>query len=454
MSGAIDRRDLTFKALAGLVGGAIGWIPVELVSHNHSLTETMSNWQIIGNFLAMALMAGAIGGLVLAAEDNSLELTPRVRSRFMRGFVVCVLLSLPATYYSNIAFRAILSAGGWGVDQAGSDFYMVLARVVGWTLMGMMLGAGVGLATLSLPNVLKGASGGTVGGFVGGLTFDLIASLSQSGMLSRLVGLSAIGLAIGLFIGLVQELTKAAWIAVEAGRLKGRQFRLAGAAVTIGRAEENQVGLFGDPGVQARHARIEKTAAGYAIRNLAVQEGTLVNGSRIETVALHDGDRIKISDYEMTFHERTAAHPAHLATTAAAARSYAPPIAPSIPGGTGNSIAGSAPSASSSSPSSSAEQSLHATNLSPYLAGTAGQRFTLRADAATRLGRALDNDIVISDASVSRYHAAIEAANGAFRVRDLGSQNGTWLGGSRVSEAPLSSGDAVKLGDAEFTFHA
>ena len=449
MSGAIDRRDLTFKALAGLVGGAIGWIPVEIVSHNHSLTETMSNWQVIGNFLAMALMAGAIGGLVLAAEDNSLELTPRVRSRFMRGFIVCVLLSFPATYYSNIAFRAILSAGGWGVDQAGSDFYMVLARVVGWTLMGMMLGAGVGLATFSLPNVLKGAAGGWVGGIVGGLTFDLIAALSQSGMPSRLVGLSAIGLAIGLFIGLVQELTKAAWIAVEAGRLKGRQFRLEGAAVTIGRAEENQVGLFGDPGVQARHARIDKTAAGYAIRNLAVQEGTLVNGHRIETVALHDGDRIRISDYEMTFHERTAAHPAHLATPAPAARSYAAqPIAASTPGEAGSSVAGSAPSASSSA------QSGPAPNSTPYLAGAAGQRFTLRAGAATRLGRALDNDIVISDASVSRYHAAIEAANGAFRVRDLGSQNGTWLGGNRVSEAPLSSGDAVILGDAEFTFHA
>ena len=47
-----------------------------------------------------------------------------------------------------------------------------------------------------------------------------------------------IGLAIGLFIGLVQELTKAAWLKVEAGRLRGREFRLEKPVATIGRAEE------------------------------------------------------------------------------------------------------------------------------------------------------------------------------------------------------------------------
>jgi pSer/pThr/pTyr-binding forkhead associated (FHA) protein len=48
----------------------------------------------------------------------------------------------------------------------------------------------------------------------------------------------------------------------------------------------------------------------------------------------------------------------------------------------------------------------------------------------------------------------IESRNGAFVVRDLGSQNGTWLGDQRIGEAPLEDGDSVKLGDAVFTFHA
>jgi len=34
----VDRRGLIFKAIAGLIGGAIGWLPVELASSGHSLT--------------------------------------------------------------------------------------------------------------------------------------------------------------------------------------------------------------------------------------------------------------------------------------------------------------------------------------------------------------------------------------------------------------------------------
>jgi pSer/pThr/pTyr-binding forkhead associated (FHA) protein len=314
-------------------------------------------------------------------------------------------------------------------------FYLILARLIGWTLMGMMLGVGVGLATLSVRNVLKGATGGWVGGFVGGLLFDLIGSISQSGLPSRFITLSAIGLSIGLFIGLVQELTKAAWLAVDAGRLRGRQYRIEGATATIGRAEENPIGLFGDSGVQPRHAVITRNGANYAIRNLAVQEGTFVNGNRIETVELRDGDRIKISNYEMSFHSRASAQGASVA----AMRAPSPAAASQASASIGES--GAASTAQS------------AARGQAYLAGHNGDRFALRPGATARIGRALDNDIVLADASVSRHHAAIEAVNGNYKLRDLGSQNGTFIGGARITEAALGDGDAVKIGDAEFTFH-
>ena len=77
MSGTIDRRELTFKALAGLIGGAIGWVPVEIANHGHSLTQTTSTGQQVGEFISMALMAGLIGGMILAAEGNSLPFAQR-----------------------------------------------------------------------------------------------------------------------------------------------------------------------------------------------------------------------------------------------------------------------------------------------------------------------------------------------------------------------------------------
>jgi pSer/pThr/pTyr-binding forkhead associated (FHA) protein len=448
MNSAVDRRELIFKALAGLAGGAVGWLPVELASHGHTITESESSWTLVSGFVSMSILAGLIGGAILAAEGKTLELTRAVRRRFLIGFAVCAILAIPENYYSDLAFTAILSAGGWGVGQPGSMLYLILGRLVGWTLMGLMLGVGVGLASLSPNNIVKGAAGGWVGGFVGGVSFDLVGRLSNTGLLSRLIGLSLIGLMIGLFIGLVQELTKSAWLVSEAGRLKGRQFRLEGATAMIGRAEENAVGLFGDTGVQPRHAVIERRATGYALKNLAVQEGTFVNGQRIETAELHDGDRIRIGNYELSFHLRQGAQAARLATQAPPMR-----MAESMRTPPAAATAGVAASTGAAESSTAAGANAASAN-GPCLLGSSGERFPLRIGAATTLGRALDNDIVVNHASVSRHHASIEARNGAFRLRDLGSQNGTYVGAERVTEASIADGDQVKLGDAAFTFHA
>jgi pSer/pThr/pTyr-binding forkhead associated (FHA) protein len=208
----------------------------------------------------------------------------------------------------------------------------------------------------------------------------------------------------------------------------------------LGRAEENTIGLFGDPGVQARHAVISHQGHSYTLKNLAIQAGTLVNGNRIETAQLRDGDRVKISNYELTFHLRTDR----------LARESVPVTAvPVTQGYVGGNLSGSDATATNSA----ADGLTPAAADNAYLLDGDGQQFVLRSGAPTRIGRALDNDIVVGDASVSRHHASIEYRNGGFVLRDLGSHNGTWLAGQRVSEVPLGRGDALGLGDAVFTFH-
>ena len=81
-------------------------------------------------------------------------------------------------------------------------------------------------------------------------------------------------------------------------------------------------------------------------------------------------------------------------------------------------------------------------------------RDSLRPGAPTSLGRAIDNDIVVADASVSRHHATIVPQNGGFALRDLSSQNGTFIRGQRIDGSrQLANGDEVRLGDAPFVFH-
>jgi cytochrome P450 / NADPH-cytochrome P450 reductase len=69
---------------------------------------------------------------------------------------------------------------------------------------------------------------------------------------------------------------------------------------------------------------------------------------------------------------------------------------------------------------------------------------------ALRIGRAPDNDIVVSDPAVSSHHAELRNVAGAYRIVDLDSTNGTFVNGQRVADASLTEGDVVYIGSSTF----
>lgn len=70
----------------------------------------------------------------------------------------------------------------------------------------------------------------------------------------------------------------------------------------------------------------------------------------------------------------------------------------------------------------------------------------------TGVGRDEQNDVVIDDGRVSNFHMAIFHASGEFRIRDLGSTNGTFLNGSQVTEYALRHGDWIQVGGCVIRF--
>lgn len=76
----------------------------------------------------------------------------------------------------------------------------------------------------------------------------------------------------------------------------------------------------------------------------------------------------------------------------------------------------------------------------------AGQRFPL--GEFTRIGRSLENSITLSDAQVSRKHAAIQRIGSLYVLLDHGSANGTYINEKRVSDrSHIKPGDVIRIGN-------
>ncbi|HUP45717.1 MAG TPA: winged helix-turn-helix domain-containing protein [Thermoanaerobaculia bacterium] len=82
-----------------------------------------------------------------------------------------------------------------------------------------------------------------------------------------------------------------------------------------------------------------------------------------------------------------------------------------------------------------------------------GAREIALSEGTNILGRCPEAVAWISDSSISRRHALIEISPGDVVIEDLGSRNGTFVGGSRISTPKrLVDGDSITLGRVPMTF--
>ena len=80
----------------------------------------------------------------------------------------------------------------------------------------------------------------------------------------------------------------------------------------------------------------------------------------------------------------------------------------------------------------------------------AGQHFQL--DGELIIGRDATADLILDDLGISRRHLSIRAEAGAIIATDLGSSNGTFVNGRRITgPVELADGDEIRLGDTLLT---
>jgi pSer/pThr/pTyr-binding forkhead associated (FHA) protein len=206
------------------------------------------------------------------------------------------------------------------------------------------------------------------------------------------------------------------------------ELALAKASVTIGRAAINDI-VLADSKVSRVHARLQYSDEGLQLVDLGSANGTRVNGSPIESVAIAPGDVIELGDTTLQYETE----PLQIEPEVTLLDSEA-----------------------------DVEATLTEATLSMTLSDTHGPRLAVHtpnktwevpliSDALT-IGRHSNSDIALDDPRVSRRHARIEYRHGAFTIRDLKSANGTWLGMQRIDEHTLQDGDTIRVGEAQLVF--
>jgi pSer/pThr/pTyr-binding forkhead associated (FHA) protein len=77
--------------------------------------------------------------------------------------------------------------------------------------------------------------------------------------------------------------------------------------------------------------------------------------------------------------------------------------------------------------------------------------FRLPPGSVKTMGRSTGAEFIVEAALVSRLHCQLTATADSLQVKDLGSTNGTFVNGKRVSAADLKEGDKLSIGRVDLT---
>jgi len=88
------------------------------------------------------------------------------------------------------------------------------------------------------------------------------------------------------------------------------------------------------------------------------------------------------------------------------------------------------------------------------LSTTGEQAIDLQPGRTVVVGRAVTSDVPIYDPTISRKHAELRLTDAGVEVKDVGSSNGTFLNGARVTEALAAENDVITFGKVAFRVKA
>jgi len=276
-----------YYAVLGAIGGLIGW----QVSNSLGLSF------VTNLYLSEAIVGALVGsviGLFIGITEGSL--TQNIVQAARSGL-----------------FSALLGlvAGGIGLPLSEFLFQAVgaglVGRALGWAVFGLLLGLAEGVVGKS--QAWKGMLGGLIGGALGGVLLESAHNWLKDPLTGKAAGLVLLGASVGAFISLIVVLLSKAWLEVTSGKLKGTEFildkfmRAGGPAVAIGSSPLKSEIVLPDPDIAPQHAMLTGDGTRFTLKDMSLS-GTTINGKKIERTQLANGQKIRMGNTEMVYHEK------------------------------------------------------------------------------------------------------------------------------------------------------
>ncbi len=284
----MSRRMRTyFYAVLGAIGGLVGWQVSDLLGLSFTTNLYMTE-AVVGALvgLCVGLFIGITEGLMTR------NVVQAAKAGLFSGFlgVSAGAIGLPL---SEFLFQSV------GAGLAG--------RALGWGVFGLLIGLAEGIVGKS--QLWKGMLGGLIGGALGGVLLEAVHNLLKDPLTGKAAGLVLLGASVGAFISLIVVLLSRAWLEVTSGKLKGTEFILdkflhaGGPAIAIGSSPLKSEIVLPDPDIAPQHAMLTGDGNQFTVKDMSLS-GTFINNRKIERAQLTNGQRIRMGNTEMVYHEK------------------------------------------------------------------------------------------------------------------------------------------------------
>ncbi len=284
----MNRRMRTYYyALLGAIGGLVGWQVSDLLGLSFA-----SNL-----YLSEALVGALIGlsvGLFIGLTEGALTRNP---FQALKSGIFSGLLGLGAGAIGLPLSEFLFQSVGAGV----------IGRALGWGVFGLLIGLAEGM--VGRTQAWKGMLGGFIGGALGGILLESVHNWLQDPLTGKAAGLVLLGACVGAFISLIAVLLSRAWLEVKSGKLKGTEFMLdkfmnkGFPSIAIGSSPLKSEIVLPDPDIAPQHAMLSGDGMSFNLKDMSLS-GTYINNRKVERVQLANGQKIRMGNTELVYHER------------------------------------------------------------------------------------------------------------------------------------------------------